>query len=55
MALHDFLVCIDGTAAGDVRFQLALNLAQASKAHLTTVYRVCCPGTAGSACSRSDL
>jgi nucleotide-binding universal stress UspA family protein len=38
MALHDILVCIDGTAAGDIRFQLALNLAQTSKAHLTTVY-----------------
>jgi nucleotide-binding universal stress UspA family protein len=38
MALRDILVCIDHTAAGDVRFQLALNLAQASKAHLTSVY-----------------
>ena len=38
MELHDILVCIDGTAAGELRSQLALNLAQASKAHLTTVY-----------------
>ena len=38
MGLHDIFVCIDGTAAGDIRFQLALNLAQTSKAHLTTVY-----------------
>jgi len=38
MALHDILVCTDGTAAGDVRFELALNLAQTSKAHLTSVY-----------------
>ena len=36
--LHDILVCIDGTAAADVRFQLALNLVQTSKAHLTAVY-----------------
>jgi nucleotide-binding universal stress UspA family protein len=38
MALRDILVCIDGTAAGDVRLELALNLAQANKAHLTAVY-----------------
>jgi nucleotide-binding universal stress UspA family protein len=38
MGLHDIFVCIDGTAAGDIRFQLALNIAQTSKAHLTTVY-----------------
>ena len=38
MGLHDIIVCIDGTAAGDIRFHLALNLAQTSKAHLTTVY-----------------
>src|SRR4051794_33290226 len=38
MGLHDIFVCIDGTAAGDIRFQLGLNLAQTSKAHLTTVY-----------------
>jgi nucleotide-binding universal stress UspA family protein len=38
MALRDILVCTDGTTAGEVRFQLALNLAQASKAHLTSVY-----------------
>ena len=38
MALRDILVCTDGTTAGEVRFQLALNLAQASKAHLTSIY-----------------
>ena len=38
MALRDILVCIDGTAAGDVRFELALNLALTSRAQLTTVY-----------------
>ena len=38
MALRDILVCIDATAAGDVRLELALNLAQANKAHLTAVY-----------------
>jgi nucleotide-binding universal stress UspA family protein len=47
MALRDILVCIDGTAAGDVRFELALNLAQTSKAHLTTVYAL--PEPRGSA------
>ena len=38
MALHDILVCLDATAAGDGRLELALNLAQANKAHLTAVY-----------------
>jgi nucleotide-binding universal stress UspA family protein len=38
MALRDILVCIDATAAGDGRLELALNLAQANKARLTAVY-----------------
>jgi nucleotide-binding universal stress UspA family protein len=38
MALRDMLVCVDDSAAGKVRFELALNLAQANKAHLTAVY-----------------
>jgi nucleotide-binding universal stress UspA family protein len=38
MAVRDILVCIDGSAAGKLRFELALNLAQAQKAHLTVVY-----------------
>jgi nucleotide-binding universal stress UspA family protein len=38
MALRDILVCLDATAAGDGRLELALNLAQANKAHLTAVY-----------------
>ena len=38
MALCDILVCLDGTAAGGSRLELALNLAQADKAHLTAVY-----------------
>ncbi len=38
MALRDILVCLDGTAAGDGRLELALNLAQTDKAHLTAVY-----------------
>jgi nucleotide-binding universal stress UspA family protein len=38
MALRDVLVCIDATAAGDGRLELALNLAQAHQAHLTAVY-----------------
>jgi nucleotide-binding universal stress UspA family protein len=38
MALCDILVCLDATAAGDGRLELALNLAQASKAYLTVVY-----------------
>ena len=38
MALHDILVCLDATAAGDGRLELALNLALANKAHLTAIY-----------------
>jgi hypothetical protein len=38
MALCDILVCLDATTAGDGRLELALNLAQANKAHLTAVY-----------------
>lgn len=38
MTLRDILICTDAATAGDVRFELARNLAQASKAHLTTVY-----------------
>ena len=38
MALRDLLVCLDATAAGDGRLELALNLAQADKAHLSAVY-----------------
>ena len=38
MALRDILVCLDGTAAGRSRLELALNLAQDNKAHLTAVY-----------------
>ncbi len=38
MALRDILVCLDATAAGDGRLELALNLAQAKNAHLTAVY-----------------
>src|SRR5271166_5092345 len=37
MALCDILVCLDATAAGGGRLELALNLAQADKAHLTAV------------------
>ncbi|MBV8088236.1 MAG: universal stress protein [Alphaproteobacteria bacterium] len=38
MALRDILVCLDGTAAGRSRLELALNLALDNKAHLTAVY-----------------
>ncbi len=38
MRLRDILVCLDATETGDSRLELALNLAQASKAHLTAVY-----------------
>ena len=38
MPLCDILVCLDATGAGDARLELALNLAQANKAHLTAVY-----------------
>jgi nucleotide-binding universal stress UspA family protein len=38
MPLCDILVCLDATSAGDARLELALNLAQANKAHLTAVY-----------------
>jgi hypothetical protein len=38
MALCDILICLDATAAGDGRLELALNLAQTNKAHLTAVY-----------------
>jgi nucleotide-binding universal stress UspA family protein len=38
MAICDILVCLDATAAGDRRLELALNLAQAGKAYLTAVY-----------------
>ena len=47
MALRDILVCLDATAAGDGRLELALNLAQANKAHLTAVYAL--PEPRGSA------
>src|SRR6202011_3793287 len=48
MALRDILVCLDATAAGDGRLELALNLAQADKAHLTAVYALPEPrGSAG--------
>jgi hypothetical protein len=48
MALRDILVCLDATAAGDGRLELALNLAQANKAHLTAVYALPEPrGSAG--------
>ena len=47
MAPRDILVCIDVTAAGDGRLELALNLAQANKAHLTAVYAL--PEPRGSA------
>ncbi len=49
MALRDILVCIDGTAAGEGRLELALNLAQADKAHLTAVYAL--PDLRGSGAS----
>jgi nucleotide-binding universal stress UspA family protein len=38
MAVRDILVCLDATEAGDSRLELALNLAQASKAYLTAIY-----------------
>ena len=38
MALRDILVCLDAASTGDGRLALALNLAQAGKAHLTAVY-----------------
>jgi hypothetical protein len=38
MGLCDILVCLDATEAGDGRLELALNLAQATKAYLTAVY-----------------
>jgi len=38
MALRDILVCLDVTAGGAGRLELALNLAEASKGHLTAVY-----------------
>ena len=38
MVLRDILVCLDATVAGDGRLELALNLAQMDKAHLTAVY-----------------
>lgn len=40
MTLRDILVCLDATDAGDSRLELALNLAQADKAHLTAVFTV---------------
>jgi nucleotide-binding universal stress UspA family protein len=40
MALRDILVCLDDTAAGERRLELALNIAQANKAYLTAVYTV---------------
>jgi len=43
MALCDILVCLDATAAGGGRLELALNLAQADKAHLTAVYALPVP------------
>ena len=38
MALCDIVVCLDAAAAAAGRLELALNLAQANKAHLTAVY-----------------
>jgi len=38
MPLCDILVCLDATATGAGRLELALRLAQADKAHLTAVY-----------------
>jgi nucleotide-binding universal stress UspA family protein len=38
MGLCDILVCLDATEGGDGRLELALNLAQASKAYLTVIY-----------------
>jgi nucleotide-binding universal stress UspA family protein len=38
MPLRDILVCLDASATGGGRLELALTLAQASKAHLTAVY-----------------
>jgi nucleotide-binding universal stress UspA family protein len=38
MPLCDILVCLDATAAGDVRLELALTLAQTNQAHLTAAY-----------------
>ena len=38
MGLRDILVCLETTETGDGRLELALNLAQASKAYLTAVY-----------------
>jgi nucleotide-binding universal stress UspA family protein len=40
MVLRDIMVCLDTTPAGEGRLELGLNLAQASKAHLTAVYCV---------------
>jgi nucleotide-binding universal stress UspA family protein len=47
MALCDILVCLDATASGSGRLELALYLAQANKAHLTAVYAL--PEPRGSA------
>jgi len=47
MALCDILVCLDATVAGGGRLDLAFDLAQADKAHLTAVYAL--PEPRGSA------
>ena len=47
MALRDIMVCLDATAASDGRFELALNLALANRAHLTAAYAL--PKPRGSA------
>src|SRR5271157_981233 len=47
MGLCDILVCLDATEAGDSRLELALNLAQAHKAHLTAAYALPEPRGAG--------
>jgi hypothetical protein len=47
MALCDISVCLDATAAGGGRLELALNLAQTDMAHLTAVYAL--PEPRGSA------
>jgi hypothetical protein len=38
MAIADILLCIDPTTVDDGRLKLAVNLAQAHKAHLNTCY-----------------
>ena len=38
MAFRDLLVCVDPTTAGEIRLNLAFNLARAGKAHLAAAY-----------------